>query len=85
VPSKRLELVTEVLHLLVGQHADLRVLQRDSIAAVLILHDAIEPHHFTHHLKSGDLTATVWGDELRLEEPPPNNIERVERIAYLEE
>ena len=57
------------------------VFERDGIAGVVIVDDAIQSDDFTGHLKARDLIASVFRGDAGLEKPGTDGIERSERLA----
>lgn len=68
-----------------GHDADLRLFQRNGVAGVLLVGDAIEAHDLAGHLKAGDLITAVLGGLAGLEKPSSYYIQRGERLAVVKQ
>src|SRR4051812_19263021 len=71
------ELARQVLQLLIGNDADLRVFQRHGIAGVTVGADAVQPEQLARHLEAGDLVPPVFGRHPGLEEARAHRIDRL--------
>ena len=72
--GQRIELLERNLH-------HLAVLERDGVAGIAVRTDAVEAQHLAGHVKTGDLLASVFGQQHRLERTGANAVERMERRA----
>jgi len=60
VPLQIRQLAGQVFELVVGDHADVRILQGHGVAGVPIGADAVQAQQLARHLKTGDLIPPVF-------------------------
>ena len=70
----------EFFHAFKGHDAHLGVFKGNGVAAMNLVDDAIEPHDFAGHLKTGDLIEAAIGHHAGLEKAGANGVERREGV-----
>jgi len=76
-----LDLMRHLLELVVGDHANLAVLERHRVAAVGLGADAVETEDLAGHLEAGHLFATVLEQHVGLERARADRVDRLERVT----
>jgi len=71
----------ESFELLEWNDAGFSVLERDRVAGVALVGDAVEPDDVAEHVITGDLFPPVLGHHRRLAGADPHGVERRERLA----
>jgi hypothetical protein len=68
-----------------GHDANFSIFQGHSIAAVTVVHDAIQANDFASHLKASHLVTAVFGRQASFEEACANGIQGGELIPIAEQ
>jgi hypothetical protein len=85
LPLQVRKLARKLFQLMVGDDADLGVLERHGIAGVAVGADAVQAEQFAGHLEAGDLVAAILGGHAGLEEAGAHGVQRRKGLAGMEQ